>query len=477
MLHEIVAFCNHPILNSQRKASFLSETESELYSWIEASNSTILEKVIPESFWDHPLMSKSTKIERLGQSSMTLTDCIIMLIFWSSWSQECCQSIVKCLEYGAKELKSHQLDWLCTFAGCISLTLNYGVHTLPSVSNSTFPGKLFLEAICLRQAVMQTSRMFQFFASIEFVRKTVSQFRLELGPCKSFPKVFKEPSDGYHITKEGKDSFSLVSIVDWFKRNHIIPHLKSIMALKAIKNLVISITTEMKIENVTIQKFSEWLEFRSHVVLRSLNVTIEEGYSARLVGFVMTAQELVDPKMTTSMSREKEMLLLRFFTKCLGGYSEGTKDAKSEIVRIVTSRHLISMEFIAELINHKFNLDDEHWCLFLKFNDSMTNEIVDIQNKENDSTSLLPQRQKPYLSNIRKAAIVQINAKDNRHKEGTFAKQAPSPKQVSFSSEVLQHKKSPGTQKYTNLKRRKHSASSLTSHKKIMSERHSRAAL
>ena len=161
MLLQVVKFCQHELLDSQRETSFFQPIESDLLIWINTTTSLILENVIPMSFWDNPTLPEVMKINSLGETPLTISDGIVMLILWASWDQDCCQNIVNCLEYGANVLKSHHLQWMCSFASCISLTLQYSAFTLPMVSKSKLQGNNFTVAICLRQSVKMSSKMYQ----------------------------------------------------------------------------------------------------------------------------------------------------------------------------------------------------------------------------------------------------------------------------------------------------------------------------
>lgn len=467
MLLQVVKFCQHELLDSQRETSFFQPIESDLLIWINTTTSLILENVIPMSFWDNPTLPEVMKINSLGETPLTISDGIVMLILWASWDQDCCQNIVNCLEYGANVLKSHHLQWMCSFASCISLTLQYSAFTLPMVSKSKLQGNNFTVAICLRQSVKMSSKMYQVFDSYILINKTVSLFRGELPPCKLLPVVSKEPPGGYHIKKEGKDPFTLVSIFDWYKKNQTTPMLNQMLALKPIQALVREITTAMSEENITIHKFSEEIELHATVTLGKLHFSMEEGCSARLVAFVMMACHFIKKKAKkkpTPMSEEKEMLLVSFFAKCLG-FQKDTRNARYELKRIIETKKLVSMDFVAELISHKFNLEDDVWCCYLKLNDILIKdrEVEVTRKMDIGSISTILPKHKQLVSKTHNDSIFLQSKK---------RKSSQQEKQVSFSSETVDH-----TMCENSMRRIRRSSSSLITKSKIRAARELHKAL
>lgn len=454
-LNQIISFCQHDVLNSQRETPFFQPNESELSTWIDETIALILEKVIPESFWDDPVWPEFRKIVSFDQEPVNISEGLLMLVIYASWDQECCENIVKCLQYGAEFMKSHHLQWMCSFSSCIAVEVKYSAILLPYLSKSQLKGKLFAQAICLRQAVCISSRMYQVFDDFKLLTDTVLLFCDEITPCKLLPVVLEEPSGGYHIRKEGKDSFTIVSIVDWYKKKQIIPKLNQILALKPIKALMREITTAMSQDDITLQKFSEGIENHSTAALRKLEFSVEEGCSARLVAFVMTARELISRNGTTSICEMKEMLLLRFFVKCLGS-QEGPRNATSDLKGIVESINLVSMDFVAELMSRKFNMKDHHWCCFLKFNEQMERQEMVTRMTRTVAISRSPLKKKYSEYNVQRKK----------------RKSSQQEKQVSFSSETVDHTRPENTRR--KIRR---SSSSMMTKNKILAARELHKAL
>jgi len=113
ILNEIVAFCKHKSLESTRNNHILKPKESDLHCWIQTSCSLILESVIPSNFWEENLMPEPGKLDRFYIPPKKAEDCVLMLSLWSSWSHECSQHIVQCLESGANIWKSYPLEGVC----------------------------------------------------------------------------------------------------------------------------------------------------------------------------------------------------------------------------------------------------------------------------------------------------------------------------------------------------------------------------
>lgn len=458
LLHQIIAFCNNEELDPLRNTSFYLPKESELVDWIETSKSIILEKVVPETFWAGPLKTKPNKISRLFFSPDNVSESIFLLILWSSWSHECCQSIVNCLMHAAKVLKNHHSDWIISLSSCIPLQLEYYCYTLPAVLKSKSEGSLFLEAVCLRQVVTTTSSMYQLFDDVDILEETVELFSHMLPPCKLIPKVFLEPAERLHIKKEGKESFTIVPMTNWYKKSHIVPQLHQMLLLKPIKNLVKQIDKKGSQEDITISVYTTALEVYSKNALRHLGISTEERCPVKLVAFAMAACEFLQPTGETPSSKEKDMLLLGVFVKVLH-HSSCNRNPTMELKRIIEKEYLFPMDFIAQYINNKFYLEDKDWCCFLKLSDSLEKE----KNEDGFSTSTETTQlvnntsSRPYPDSMEKTEIVFKDRSTQNHK------------QVTFSTETLEKKSSDPNK---SLMKRKHVAYMLAKRNAKMAKKY-----
>lgn len=189
---------------------------------------------------------------------------------WSSWSRECSQDIVKCLQYGVKVLKGDHLQWLCSLSSCIALNLKYSTDTLPRVAKIPNLGTLCLESICLRQVVSYSCHLYQVFDNVESVKEAVDLFKCELPTGKLLPTLSHEPTNAFLLTKEGNDGFSLVSIVDWFQRSHIIPKLQVMLDLKPINALVRGIHRELDRDDLTQEMYLREVDSHSDKAIHVL---------------------------------------------------------------------------------------------------------------------------------------------------------------------------------------------------------------
>jgi hypothetical protein len=446
-LHEIIEFCKHQELANFRDTPCTRQTESDLYNWIEASSRVIVETVIPEKFWQFPLDESSSPIVSFSQIPTNPKECVLMLMLWSCWTDECHQEIVKCLEYGANVLKSHHLEWVCQFSYCIALNLDYSAFILPIVTELRSAGHLFVESICLRQVVYYSSCLHQLFDNFESVRDIVVSFKKELPSCKLLPTVPQKPPDVYLLTKNGKDRFTLVSIVEWFKRSYIIPQLQNMLNLKQIKSLAKAIKREMIKEDVTPDVFFDAIDIHAKKAAHILGIT-HPSRSARLVTFVMNATQFTTRMERTPTSDEKDMLLLKSYVENLC-HDDSNRNAAYELKRIIQKDYLFSDNLIADFINKKFDLGDKDWCWYLKFTKNQgkmrlednTQEAqvttVNTKTKKNMKKSPLKRKLNPLTSNIHTHSFDQNKKPRSSLKAKISPKTSSSQKHVTFSKATL----------------------------------------
>jgi hypothetical protein len=386
-LHDIIAFCKHKDVVPARNPSFNRPTESDLYNWIEAQSKVILQTVIPNMCWGSHSSEQPKQIVSFSQMPSNPQECVLLLILWSCWSHECHQDIMKCLEYGSMELKSHHLEWVCLLSICIVTNLQYSAFSLPRVTKLRFEGTVLIESICLRQVVSYSTGLHQLFDDYFTVRKIVMSFREGLPLCKPLPIVLQKPSDVYSLSKDGNDQFILVSIVEWFKRSHIVPQLQKMLDLRVIQYLFKKIQQEMSKKESTLDTFVSEIEKHAEKAAHLLGIT-HPSRTARLVTFVMNASEFIKEQERSPISDEKDMLLLRSYTAILR-HNISNSNAEFELTRIIEMDYLFSDDLIAEFINNKFNLDDKDWCWYLKFDlKQRKNRIQDITPKFSTKSSL-----------------------------------------------------------------------------------------
>jgi len=447
-LYEIIAFIKHKALSTVRDPPFARPTESDLHHWIEASSRVIVETVIPKSFWQYPLDETSRTIDSFSQIPLNPKECVLMLMLWSCWSHECHQEIVKCLEYGAMVLKSRHLEWVCLFSYCIALNLDYSAFSLPLVTKLRSGRNLFIESICLRQVVYYSSCLHQLFDNFESVRDTVMLFRNELPTCKLFPIVSQKPSDVYFLTKDGRDRFTLVSIVEWFKRSHIVPQLQKILDLRPIKFLVKEIKREMSKEDNTLDVFLDEIENHAKKAANLLGIT-HPSRSARLVAFVMNASQFIKRSERTQISDEKDLLLLRSYVENLFHY-DSNGNVEYEMKRIIEKDYIFSDDLIAEFINKKFNLADKDWCWYLKFTKKQCKKRIEDNTQESQFSNIAmdsknhnkksPQKRQPNSL----ASTMDSHSSNKNHKPVSsvkakkYSKSSYSQKHVTFSNVILE---------------------------------------
>jgi hypothetical protein len=404
-LHDIIAFCKHKDLVPARNPSFNQPKESDLYNWIESQSKVILQTVIPNMCWGSHSGEQPRKIVSFSQMPSNPQECVLLLMLWSCWSHECHQDIMKCLEYGSMELKSHYLEWVCSLSLCIVTNLHYADFSLPRVTKLRFEGTLLIESICLRQVVSYSTGLHELFDNFFSVKKIVMSFRNELPQCKLLPIVLRKPSDVYSLSKDGNDQFILVSIVEWFKRSHIVPQLQKMLDLRAIQSLFKKIQKEMSKKESTIDTFLIEIEKHAEEAAHLLGIT-HPSRTARLVTFVMNADQFIKKRERNPISDEKDVLLLRSYTAILR-HNISNSNAEFELKRIIEIDYLFSDDLIAEFINNKFNLDDKDWCWYLKF------DLKQRKNRIQDST--------PKFST--KSSL----------RQGSFPKTFSSQKHVTFS--------------------------------------------
>ena len=437
-LHDIIAFCKHKDLAPTRSPLFTRPTESDLYNWIEAQSKVILQTVIPNMCWGTHLNEKPRKIVSFSQMPSNPQECVILLMLWSCWSQECHQDIIKCLEYGSMELKSHHLEWVCLLSFCIVTNLHYSTFSLPIVTNVRSGGNLLIESICLRQVVSYSTGLHQLFDNFLSVRRIVMSFRNELPQCKLLPIVLQKASDVYSLSKDGNDQFILVSIVEWFKRSHIVPQLQKMLDLRPIQSFVKKIQRQMSKNDNTLDDFVREIEKHAEAAAHHLGIT-HPSRTARLATFVMNARQFIEEKERTPLPDEKDMLLLRSYTANLC-HNISNSNAEYELKRIIEKDYLFSDDLIAEFINKQFNLDDKDWCWYLKFTKKQgKNRIEDntpqfstnyIEPEKNSKSSPLKRKPKPLASKNDSHSI------DKNHKPVSSLKARISPKTSSSQRHV-----------------------------------------
>jgi hypothetical protein len=252
-----------------------------------------------------------------------------------------------------------------------------------------------------------------------------------------------EPSDAHHLSKDGNDRFTLVSIVDWFKRSQIIPQLQKMLDLKPIKALVKEIKSELNKEDSTPQTFLGSLENHAKKATHLLNITHPEGVM-RLVALVMTVDQFIKQKVRIPLSEEKDMLLLRLFTGSVGLYESIDRNAEFKLKRMVEQKPLFSMEFIADFIDKKFNLDDNDWCSYLKFHHNQENKMVEDKTHKAESIAVTiePKRKSERNSSngnkLKPHNSTELSKKPaSSLKERRCRTKASSQKHVTFTTESL----------------------------------------
>jgi len=444
-LHDIIAFCKHKDLVPARNPSFTRPTESDLYNWIEAQSKVILQTVIPNMCWGSHSSEQPKQIVRFSQMPSNPQECIILLMLWSCWSQECHQDIMKCLEYGSMELKSHHLEWVCLLSICIVTNLQYSAFSLPVVTKFTFGGNLLIESICLRQVVSHSTGLHQLFDNYFSVRKIVMTFREGLPQSKLLPIVLQEPSDVYSLSKDGNDQFILVSIAEWFKKSHIVPQLKKMLDLRPIQSFFKKIQQEMSKKDSTLDTFVREIEKHAEKAAHLLGIT-HPSRTARLVTFVMNASQFIKERERSPVSNEKDMLLLRSYTANLR-HNISNSSAEYELKRIIENNYLFSDDLIAEFINTKFNLADKDWCWHLKFAMKQgKNRIQDsapqfstnyIYPEKNSKNSPLERKPKTLASNTDTHFIDKNHEPASSSRQGIFPKTSSLQKHVTFSSSCV----------------------------------------
>lgn len=444
-LHDMLAFCKGKDLVPVRNPSFTRPTESDLHNWIESQSKVILQTVIPNMCWGSYSSEQPNKIVRFSQMPSNPQECVLLLMLWSCWSHECHQDIMKCLEYGSMELKSHHLEWVCSLSICIVTNLQYSAYSLPVVTKSKFARNLAIESICLRQAVSYSTGLHQLFDNFYSVRDIVMSFREGLLQSKLLPIVLQEPSDVYSLRKDGNDLFILVSIVEWFKKSHIVPQLKKMLDLRPIQSFFKKIQREISKKDSSIDTFVREIEKHAEKAAHLLGIT-HPSRTARLVTFVMNASQFIKERERSHVLDEKDMLLLRSYTANLR-HNISNSSPEYELKRIIENNYLFSDDLIAEFINKKFNLDDKDWCWYLKFSlkqgknriqdstpEFSTNDICSKKNSKNS-----PLERKPSTSAINTDAhfIDKNHEPASSLRKVIFPKTSSSQKRVSFSSSCV----------------------------------------
>ena len=218
--------------------------EVKLSEWIFRSSEDILKTVIPDQFWSDNALAKPAPIYELCPETADAAVHVVLLVLWSRCSRSCADEITKCLAVGEQQWMTelcNPRDYLAAYVFCIKTHVWYSCKELELKSKDdgveTELSRVLLQALCLHQAVANSSAMFRMLTTrcpslvvgifIDYLKKHKPQSTFHKG--LSYLKVVFSDTD--------MDIVTHVSIMTWFRMRVVIPNLRKMMMLSPLKTL------------------------------------------------------------------------------------------------------------------------------------------------------------------------------------------------------------------------------------------------
>lgn len=294
---------------------------------------------------------------------------VFLLTLWARFSPCCHEAITRCLTTGA-ELWKEGTWWLHLHAFVLSIRVHVW-HTLPQLeaqekeNTVTQSGHsiLHLEAHCLNQAVVNSSKMFSMLVN-QNPWTLVLRFHKYLKRMEPKSKFHKKLNEfNFDYKDEDKESVTHVSIADVVYGN-IVLNLREVLALEEMKQLYSGLRNSQVVihENLTEAQYSKIsqdifaeLNGLSTTVLEKLGVDPDTNdfVPARLLGFAIYAEGFSKRWGGTydlEDGSSDQIFMIRLFQACILG-----KEKKTALKNLVEDKHppLFDIETVLTLIHSR----------------------------------------------------------------------------------------------------------------------------
>ena len=446
-LNKIVEFCNHKDFKSARMNAQVQPRETDLSNWIETSCCFILESVIPRNFWNIHGMQEPQKVDHFVQPPKTLSETVLMLALWSSWSQECSQHITQCLQSGKNMWKSSTSNMVLSYARCIALNLHASTCLLGRHAKANSLGKLYLQSMCLRQVIHSCSCLYQVMDRLESADKVVISFADDITNNRICPKSLHPISNVTSSTKDDSGKFHIVLIFEWFKRCYVLPQLHAILELKPVIKLIKEIERDIKKEVKTGEKVVlNALEGHVRKAAHALEISLKDGNDAGYMAcFVMLAHQWSKVILWSPMTEKKDLLILQSLVPVLVP-KVPVQNCADRMKRIIQQTSPIIPEYLfKDLVNNRFSLTEELWCAHLNFKLNEVTKPISHSNiktspkERNPTHQVVMNTQPPAYGMCTRLSEKKIQSMEGR-KENLPPKKRLSQKHVTFSNSCIERK-------------------------------------
>lgn len=447
ILNKIVEFCNHKDFKSARMNAQVQPRETDLSNWIQTSCSFILESVIPRNFWKLHGMQEPKKVDHFVEPPKSLSETVLMLALWSSWSQECSQHITQCLQWGKNIWKSPTSNMVLSYARCIALNLHASTCLLGRHSNANSLGKLYLQSMCLRQVIHSCSRLYQVMERLESADKVVISFADDIKNNRICPKSLHPISNVTSSTKDHSGKFHIVLIFEWFKRCYMLPQLHAILELKPVIKLIKEIERDIKKEVETGEKVVlKALEVHVRKAAHALEISLKDGNDAGYMAcFVMVAHQWSKVILWSPMTEKKDLLILQSLVPVLVP-KVPVQNCADQMKRILKQTPpIIPEDLFKELVTNRFSLSEELWCAHLNFklnevNKTISHPKIKTSPKERNSTHHDVMKTQPLSYGMCTRLSEKKTQSMDGKKENLPPKKRLSQKHVTFSNSCIERK-------------------------------------
>ena len=287
-------------------ADLKAPTTKTLKDWMVETTTNINN----EKFWLLNAMKMPAEpLEKLCPRGKSRATVVFLLTLWARFSPCCRAAINRCLGTGVDQWKEGSC-WLHFQAFVLSIRIQVW-HILPQLQarekekTETQSGlnTLQLEAHCLNQAVVNSSKMFRMFSN-QNPTHVVLIFHSYLKHTKPQSKFHKNLNKfNFDYQDEDKESVTHVSIADFLHRN-ILLHLRAVLALEEMKELFSHLRKSQVVvpSNVTdaesaklSSNFLAKMEGPTTKVLEKLGVSAptNDFVVPRLLGFAIYAERFL----------------------------------------------------------------------------------------------------------------------------------------------------------------------------------------
>ena len=383
LISTMIKFYSEPVTreceNATTPGSNLT-TPKQLEQWITQSSTEILKNIeeTNSQFWKiNNLSEPSTPLGVLCPEETTdIATSVLLLMIWSRWNKDCSKSIIECLRWGAEEWSFDKCpveDYLLIYIHTIKSHVWYSVKHLQD--SKVDKSDIVLEALCLSQAICNTSDLFCILRE-DSPRRVLSIFLAYLKGRTFKTKVHVPPEK----VNGSEQTVTFVSIFEWYQDEIFIPRMKKVLKWAPLSKLSAAIDSILK-ENKSPNgpdSVARLLEKPAGEALSSLGM--DHGHSGdendekrmQVLAFVILAKLMITKKY---ISKGRAVNYMQRVQKA--GLFDKTMTLKHKNLNQLLKKDFLPLRLTTTLIEQGLLLSRDGWEAFAE--ESSSNRPAEIK--------------------------------------------------------------------------------------------------